>query len=70
LREKYPDVPWQEMAGMRDRIIHGYDTVDYKIVWDTVRNAFQLLDPKFSKSLKIIQTRKRCSLQTYLTDAR
>jgi uncharacterized protein with HEPN domain len=24
LRDKYPDVPWRGMAGMRDRIIHGY----------------------------------------------
>ena len=38
LREKYPDIPWREMAGMRDRIIHGYDTVDLRIVWDTAVN--------------------------------
>jgi uncharacterized protein with HEPN domain len=28
LREEYSDIPWRNMAGMRDRIIHGYDTVD------------------------------------------
>ena len=35
LRDGYPNIPWREMAGMRDRIIHGYDTVDLRIVWDT-----------------------------------
>jgi uncharacterized protein with HEPN domain len=32
LREEYPEIPWRGMAGMRDRIIHGYDTVDLQIV--------------------------------------
>ena len=32
------EIPWREMAGMRDRIIQGYDTVDLKIVWETVTN--------------------------------
>lgn len=52
LREKYPDVPWQEMAGMRDRIIHGYDTVDYKIVWDTVKKRIPVVRPKIQQILK------------------
>ncbi len=37
LRQEYPDVPWREMAGMRDRIIHGYDAIDLSIVWNTVK---------------------------------
>ena len=28
VRVRYPAVPWRLMAGMRDRLIHGYDTVD------------------------------------------
>ncbi len=32
VREAYPLIPWREMAGMRDRIIHGCDTVDLRIV--------------------------------------
>jgi uncharacterized protein with HEPN domain len=39
LRDEYPTIPWRGMAGMRDRIIHGYDMVDYEIVWNTVTNA-------------------------------
>ena len=36
VREAYSQIPWREMAGMRDRIIHGYDSVDLRIVWETV----------------------------------
>ena len=35
-RGTLPDVPWSEMAGMRDRLIHGYDAVDLDEVWRTV----------------------------------
>lgn len=35
-REEYDHLPWTEMAGMRDRLIHGYATVDLDIVWTTI----------------------------------
>lgn len=35
-RSNHPDIPWSEMAGMRDKLIHGYATVDLDIVWTTV----------------------------------
>ncbi len=36
IRQKYVDVDWKSIAGMRDRLIHGYFGVDYEIVWDVV----------------------------------
>ncbi len=36
LREKYPDIPWRQIAGTRDRLIHGYFDVDMDIVWQIV----------------------------------
>lgn len=32
IKDKYPEVPWKKMAGMRDKLIHGYFSVDYKLV--------------------------------------
>lgn len=34
--DEHPDVPWKAIAGMRDRLLHGYDDVDLDLVWKTV----------------------------------
>ena len=52
VREQYPDIPWKEMAGMRDRIIHNYDGVDYRIVWETVKKRIPIVKPKIAKILE------------------
>jgi len=49
-RDKYPSIPWKEMAGMRDRLIHEYFGVNYKIVWKTVKEEI----PELEKSIKDI----------------
>jgi uncharacterized protein with HEPN domain len=37
-RQLHPQIEWRAMAGMRDRLIHGYFGVDYELVWDVVAN--------------------------------
>ncbi len=39
-RKKYPSIPWKGIAGMRDRLIHEYFGLNYKIVWKTVKEGF------------------------------
>jgi uncharacterized protein with HEPN domain len=51
LREQYPKIPWRGMAGMRDRIIHGYDTVDLQIVWDVVKKDIPEIKPQIQQIL-------------------
>jgi uncharacterized protein with HEPN domain len=51
VREQYPEIPWTGMAGMRDRIIHGYDTVDLQIVWDVVKQDIPEIKPQIRQIL-------------------
>ncbi|MFC1975658.1 DUF86 domain-containing protein [Chloroflexota bacterium] len=43
IRKKYPHIQWRAMAGMRDRLIHGYFGIDYDIVWDVVINKVDVI---------------------------
>ena len=36
-RLRYSSIPWQEIIGLRNRLIHGYDNVDFDILWDIVQ---------------------------------
>ena len=57
LRDKYLEVPWRGMAGMRDRIIHGYDRVDLPIVWDVVKHDIPDLKPRIQRILQDYQAK-------------
>lgn len=36
-RKKFSNIPWKELIGMRNRLIHAYFDVDHEIVWNTIR---------------------------------
>ena len=38
VRERYPSLPWSEMAGMRDKLIHAYFGINRAIIWRTLRD--------------------------------
>ncbi len=47
IRQRYPDIPWRKMAGMRDKVIHSYLGVDYQIVWQVVIHDLPVLKKQF-----------------------
>jgi uncharacterized protein with HEPN domain len=42
IRERNPEIPWPKIVSMRNRLIHGYDEVDYAVLWDAL--TFNLPD--------------------------
>jgi len=47
IKEKYPDIPWKRIAGMRDVLIHEYFGVTMERVWNTAKNDI----PKLKKQI-------------------
>jgi uncharacterized protein with HEPN domain len=43
VRERTPEIPWQDIAGLRDVLIHEYEGVDFAIVWDIAVNEVPAL---------------------------
>lgn len=52
LRDKYPDIPWKGMAGMRDRLIHAYFGVDHKLVWEAIKTDLPKMKPYIEQIVK------------------
>ena len=50
-RGLYPDIPWPEIVGLRNRLIHGYDEVDFDILWQIVKKDVPSLIEKLEKIL-------------------
>ncbi len=49
LRNNNPDIPWADMAGMRDILIHDYIDVDLEIVWKTASKSIPILKALLEK---------------------
>jgi len=58
LKEKYPEIPWKEIAKTRDKLIHTYFGVDLDIVWDIVNMDIPHLREKVKE---IIQKESKTS---------
>jgi uncharacterized protein with HEPN domain len=51
VRQKYPKVPWRDMAGMRDKLIHGYFGVQLNVVWKTIKERLPEVQPLVVEAL-------------------
>ena len=50
-KEEHPEVPWKEMARMRDKLIHAYFGVDLRVVWRTLNEDIPQLKKKLETLL-------------------
>ncbi len=51
LKDAHSHIPWQDIAGMRDKLIHDYFGVDVETVWLTVKNDIPVLKSQIKKIL-------------------
>lgn len=51
VKVKWDTIPWKNMAGMRDRLIHDYMEVNYTIVWDVMKNKIPDMNKQISEFL-------------------
>ncbi len=49
-KNKYTNIPWKKMAGMRDVLIHNYEEIDLQIPWNIIQNEL----PKIIEDIKKI----------------
>ena len=51
VQAQYPELPWLQMIGLRNRLIHGYDNVDFDILWVIVQQDLPDLIDTLEKKL-------------------
>jgi uncharacterized protein with HEPN domain len=59
VREKYPEIPWKRMSGMRDKLIHEYSGIDLEIVWNVVKTELPPIKPLFQQILHDMERQDR-----------
>ena len=52
IEEKFPEIPWSDMSRMRDKLIHGYFSINLEILWKTVKERIPEIKPKIEKLFK------------------
>jgi uncharacterized protein with HEPN domain len=59
VRKRHPKVPWKQMAGMRDKLIHEYFGVNYQVLWKTAQEDIPPLKPLIKKAVKAESSKPR-----------
>lgn len=53
IRNKFKNIPWKKIAGMKDKLTHGYFTVDLKEVWYTAEKDIPILKKDIQEIIKL-----------------
>lgn len=56
IKAKYKDLPWTDMAKMRDKITHFYFGINYKVVWSVVKKELPAVEPAIARILDNLKT--------------
>jgi len=59
VRDLAPEVPWHQIAGMRNVLVHGYFEVDTDLVWDTAIRDLPALEPAIERLLAVLEERSQ-----------
>ena len=51
IRDRFPEIPWRSMAGIRDKLIHDYVSVNLEVVWKTVTEDLPPLLPQIQRAV-------------------
>ena len=54
--EQHPTIPWRQMAGLRDVVIHDYDELDFDILWNVIHINLPDILPKIQATLKSLDS--------------
>ncbi len=57
-RQHHPEIPWQKIIAMRNRLIHGYFTLDLNVVWDTAEKDTPVLEQQLRDILQRLPPHK------------
>ena len=54
-KKKFPSLPWKELIGMRNRLIHAYFNVDRDIIWKTIREYLPLFLKQLQETINLFE---------------
>ncbi|HHT9118618.1 MAG TPA: HepT-like ribonuclease domain-containing protein [Candidatus Hypogeohydataceae bacterium YC38] len=58
IKQKHSSIPWSDMAGMRDRLIHFYFGIKYELIWNAIKEGTPRIKPLIRKILEDLEAKK------------
>jgi uncharacterized protein with HEPN domain len=52
IRSRYPEVPWRDMAGLRDIIVHQYFGIKLDVIWKIIQNDLPIVEDRIRRILE------------------